>query len=429
MTSNDLYDKFLSLWIDFVNNGLFEKAAEVDMLHYAELIRKTENFEVWERWQIDTESYRKNLVEIANKTNPFRRVLNTDSNSIALVFNKYSGLAHETQMARNINFLRTSGFKIDLHIIYAFGSGEINEIQNSSEIYQISNSKIHFLKSNSYIQIGFLLNKIDANYKFKTIIYPSDYYLGFWASITSNHPNQKFISMKYYPLQVGRFSDYGGGRGDGNTYYLINSQKWKQLSVLDLFSKLRIGEFNYEEIHKKSSTFGSISRIEKSTDDNYQKFVISLLEKKKEISYYYCGHKSSLKLIDKRIRTHERSKFIGWTDPNTSIKLFSIYLETFPWGGGDMSLLALKTGIPYLTLGTMQNKKIGIYRLLKYISSINSSDMAKEVFCDTEEDLEVKFSTMVDSFEYRQSIRNSWLTIIENYIPTDINEWEGFLLN
>lgn len=429
MTSNDLYDKFLSLWIDFVNNGLFEKAAEVDMLHYAELIRKTENFEVWERWQIDTESYRKNLVEIANKTNPFRRVLNTGSNSIALVFDNYSGLAHETQMARNINFLRTSGFKIDLHIIYAFGTGEINEIQNSSEIYQISNSKIHFLKSNNYIQIGFLLNKIDANYKFKTIIYPSAYYLGFWASITSNHPNQKFISMKYYPLQVGRFSDYGGGRGDGNTHYLINSQKWKQLSVLDLFSKLRIGKFNYEELHKKSSTFGSISRIEKSTDDNYQKFVISLLEKKKEIAYYYCGHKSSLKLIDERIRTHERSKFIGWTDPNTSIKLFSIYLETFPWGGGDMSLLALKTGIPYLTLGTMQNKKIGIYRLLKYISSINSSDMAKEVFCDTEEDLEVKFSTMVDSFEYRQSIRNSWLTIIENYIPTDINEWEGFLLN
>ena len=55
--------------------------------------------------------------------------------------------------------------------------------------------------------------------------------------------------------------------------------------------------------------------------------------------------------------------------------------------------------------------------------------MAQEVFCDTERDLEVKFSTMVDCFEYRQLIRNSWLNIIENYIPTDINEWEDFLLN
>jgi hypothetical protein len=429
MKTNDLYDEFLSLWIYFVNNGLYEKAAEVDMLHYNELINKTENNEVWDRWQIDTQSYRKNLVEIANKINPFRGILNTDSNSIALVFHNYSGMAHEIQMARNINFMRTLDFKIDLHIIYAFGNNECNKIQKSSEIFQISKSQIHFLKSKSYIQTGYLLNKIDLEYKFKTIIYPSTYYLGFWSSIISNHPNQKFISMKYYPLQVGRFSDYGGGRGDANTYYLINSQKWKQLSILDLFSKLSIEEFNYEELHKKSFTFGSISRIEKSTDQNYQNFIINSLEKKKEIFYYYCGKKSSLNLIDMRIRTHERSKFLGWTSPNASIKLFSIYLETFPWGGGDMSLLALKTGIPYLTLGTMQNKKFGIYRLLKYISSINSSDMAQEVFCDTEKDLEVKFSTMVDSFEYRQSIRNSWLNIIENYIPTDINEWEDFLLN
>ena len=38
MKTNDLYDEFLSLWIYFVNNGLYEKAAEVDMLHYNELI-------------------------------------------------------------------------------------------------------------------------------------------------------------------------------------------------------------------------------------------------------------------------------------------------------------------------------------------------------------------------------------------------------
>ena len=72
---------------------------------------------------------------------------------------------------------------------------------------------------------------------------------------------------------------------------------------------------------------------------------------------------------------------------------------------------------------------MGIYRLLNYIRSTNPIEYSNEIFCYDINDLTKKFSCMAESFDYRQSVRNSWRKIIIEYQPNDIDEWQKFILN
>lgn len=429
MFNEDLYQRFLSTWSGMVDSGMFEEAAQIDMMQYNEQIRKYEDVKIWDRWHSDTAEKRLELVNIVNKLNPSEEIGGIKEGSVALVYHNYSGLAHETQMARNIKYLRGCGVELDVHIIYAFGDPVFEYVKKAAEIYDVEESKIHFIKSQNYIKVGILIQELNAVHKFKTIIYPSEYYLAYWASLMLPHPNQKFLSMKYFPRKIGRFSDYAGGRGSDAEYFRINNEDWRQLSVLDIFSVANGGRYNYWDFHQNVEYFGSVSRIEKSCHSTYQDYIIEVLQKHKNLKYLYCGSESSLDLIDKRLSVHPRARFLGWVNPESMIKTFSIYLETFPWGGGDMSLMAIKLGVPYLCLATEENKTIGICRFLGHIAKNDTTGMASEVFCRDLDDLNCRFDKMVISKDYRESLRSAWTGLIENYQPSDVESWKSFLLS
>lgn len=429
MKSEALYDKFLSTWCGMVDAGMFEEAAQIDMMQYNEQIRKTEDVSVWTRWQNDTSERRYSLVDLAGNINPTVSRSSDFSSSVALVYHNYSGLAHETQLARNIAYLKREGLFLDIHVIYAFGKANSQIAHQASIIHGVPISNIHFIEASNYLEVGALVGGLNDCINFKSIIYPSEYYLAYWASLMLPHPNQKFLSMKYFPLKIGRFSDFAGGRGDGNDYFLINNQEWRQLSILDIFSRTDLENFDYRRFHSSPTNFGSISRIEKASDDEYQNYIFEVLRRHESLEYIYFGSDKSLHLVSQDLRSHPRAKFLGWANPESAIKLFSIYLETFPWGGGEMSLLALKTGIPYLCLATDENKSIGICRFLMYVAKNDPSGLASEVFCYSIDELNVKFDKMIKSIDYRESLRAAWLRIINEYKPADIDSWREFLLN
>lgn len=428
MIDEELYQKFFSIWCRMIDNGMYEEAARIDMMQYNEQIRKNESLSVWTRWQNDTADKRKFLVCIADQINPITGPISEGSVNVALVYHNFSGLAHETQLARNIEFLRQHGAVVNIHVVYAFGEASTDKVEKAASIHNVPESNIHFMCCGGYTDVGISLGYLDVSMKFKTIIYPSEYYLAYWASLTLAHSNQKFLSLKYYPLQIGRFSDYAGLRGDKSIYGIVNGQSWRQLSILDIFSKFNFNDFDYWGAHQNPRYFGSISRIEKACDNNYLNFVHKILCRHEAMEYLYFGAESSLYLIDDKIRMHPRAKFLGWANPDSAVKALSIYIETFPWGGGEMSLLAIKAGIPYLCLATDENKMIGMCRFLMSIAGNDPSGVASEIFCNSESELNEKFDKMIASKNYRESLRQAWLNIINNYCPIDIESWKEFML-
>jgi hypothetical protein len=126
------------------------------------------------------------------------------------------------------------------------------------------------------------------------------------------------------------------------------------------------------------------------------------------------------------IANHNRAIALGWVDPLKAIKIYNIYLEPFPWGGGDMTLLALQYGIPYLTLETEENKKFGIYDFIKLLK-INNDEILEFSFCKTINDLARKIILLKTDKELRNKLGKSWRDVIYNYKPQNVERWIEFI--
>jgi hypothetical protein len=173
--------------------------------------------------------------------------------------------------------------------------------------------------------------------------------MAFWMSLFVSHPNQKFLQMKYYPLHSGRIKRWAGGYRSSNDFYMINGCKFEQLPILDL--QIAKHELKERDTQTEGISIGSISRPEKICDAVYNQFILQLLKANPKLSYLYTGRIEATNLLPETIRKHPRSMGLGWVDPGEAIAKFSIYLEPFPWGGGEMTLLALSAGEPKKTSG------------------------------------------------------------------------------
>jgi hypothetical protein len=173
-------------------------------------------------------------------------------------------------------------------------------------------------------------------------------------------------------------------------------------------------------------TFGSISRIEKMTDPTYQSFVFKLLGEFHDLSYLYTGHIEGRDLLDPRITRHPRAKFLGWVVPEDVITHYSVYLESFPWGGGDMSLLAAQNGVPYLILDTPENRRVGIYALMRYIATRSGHSVLDKCFCSDLEGLRTTFSELHADADLRRHMGHAWAEAVSTYQPPDIDAWARF---
>jgi len=423
----DNHQKILTEWMIAVETGGFERAIQLDFYHYEHLVKATEDVKYWDLWQENTHTIRKQLTKRVVKIAPNLPIsICETANKFAIVNHNYSGLAHEVQLSRNIQFLRRQGMHLDFDVIYLFESLP-HARQLAARLYQIPESNLIFLSADSYKKAAEQLDLACLRVPYRTVIYPSIFNLAFWMSLFNTHPRQKFLQMKYYPWHAGRIAQWGGGRRSIDEYYNIHGFNFQQLQTLDLGVDTASADVASTS-KSQGIAFGSISRPEKIADTSYNRFVESLLRKRPDLTYLYAGRQESIKVIPGAVRHMKNAVHIGWVDPAVAIKSFSIYLEPFPWGGGEMSLLALTVGVPYLSLGTEENIRFGLFDFLRMVAS-SGPEILQYSFCNNIDELRFKLLQLTDDAALRQQLGNAWRVHIASWRPSDMSRWYDFLMN
>ena len=429
---NELHQNYLEQWIQAIKKGNINQAIIIDFKHYNEIVKPIESQEYWDKWQNDTFQIRREINQRFVDILP-TKIENVKNERILIIHHNYSGLANECQIARSLEYLKKDGFIIEIEIAYLFG-GDLKQLNASAELYKIEKSSVFFLQSKNYTDAGNRLNWLINNKKYKTLLYPSIFPMAFWMSLYVNHMNQKFHVLKYFPKQVGRINYWSCGRRHNDKYYEIDGSKFIQLSVLN--PKIKENPYDNKIFNKKiikriggaKLNFGSISRPEKISNINYNNFILKILNQDSSLNYIYTGRESGVAAIPEEIRNHPQSKHIGWVNPNEAIELFDIYLEPFPWGGGDMTFLALESACPYLILDTPQNRLVGVYGFVSYLS-VNAPKILEFSFCKSEEIMMEKFKKLVKNEDLRHDLGLAWAETIYKYRPVDKKEWVKFLKN
>jgi hypothetical protein len=426
-TKLDAHLHYLSSWRTALEQGDLHTAVDLEHQHYNHLVKPTEDAYFWDLWQQDTLSMRHDITREINKQTPLK-TSSASNGRFLLVFHNYSGLAHESQLARNLNFLREQGEALDFEIAYLFG-GLLEHHELSAGLYGLPRSAIHFLGAKSYPDAGDRLEQLTNQREYATLIYPSTFFMAYWMSILVSHSNQKFLQMKYFPLHAGRFSAWGCGRKDQGSHFTVQACSFQQLGVLkpSIDSGLKAKRpKNLKRVGQTKLNFGSISRPEKVGDAHYNQFVLSSLEQHPELNYLYAGRENTLQAIPAPVRQHPRSQTLGWVQPEVAIAEFDIYLESFPWGGGDMSLLALASGLPYLILDTPQNRTIGIFQFLEVIAA-ERDPVLQWSFCDSITTLSSRLEALLKDADMRYELGQAWASAVNNYTPNDSKAWLSFL--
>jgi len=424
----DMHSELLKAWEFALESKNINSAARIDLQHYDTLVKPNEDYIMWDKWQADTFSTRKKIqIE-------YQKILKTNliksGNKFLIVHHNYSGLANETQLARNINFIKEKFRDLEFEVAYLF-AGNLSQQKAATKLYNLPETSIYFLQSKSYPDAGNRLNWLVNNKKYSSVIYPSIFFMAFWMSLFVNHCNQKFLQMKYFPRQVGRISTWACGRKNSEIHFNNLEDKFIQLSVLNL--KISDDQYTENQVkivndNAKKINFGSISRPEKITDSDYNKLILELIESNPKIMYYYTGKEEKCQAIPEKIRQHPQTLSLGWVEPEKVINDFDIYLEPFPWGGGDMTLLALQMGRPYLILDTPQNRTVGIYNFIEYLSK-DQDTILNFSFCKDLNTLKNRFSLLIKDSTLRERLGKAWASAINDYRPNDIEEWIKFLTN
>lgn len=419
-SKNALHEACLNAWVSSIHAGNFQKAVEIDFHHYAKLVKPSEDKNFWDRWQRETYSYRLKLSEHFIKK--FPSLKNSTSNSkLLIVHHNFSGLAHETQLARNLSYLKNMKKGVDFDVLYLFGE-PLKDFHIIENIYGLKKSNIHFLNAKSYVDAAEKLNTFTNSSAYTAILYPSIFFMAFWMSIFVRHPNQKFLTLKYFPLQAGRIKNWACIRRTETPNLTVQDQNFIQLSLLDL----NVAGLAPEHLVRSPITFGSISRREKTTDLTYNKFVSEKLHLHSDLIYLYTDKDENSLLEQEQIKNNPKTLNLGWVDPAKGIGEFSIYLEPFPWGGGEMSFLAINSGIPYLTLDTPENRSVGIYLTLELISK-SGSEILNASFSESLEKLSSTFDELVTNKDFRESLGVEWKNAASKYEPINPSMWHDFL--
>jgi hypothetical protein len=431
INNDEIHSKLLAQLIFAVESGDINRAVGIDFKHYNELVKPNESQYYWDLWQNDTNFLRQAITKNFLKILP--NSINKKKGRTLIVHHNYSGLAHETQLARNLEFLRKSGVFFELEVAYLF-YGNLKQQKAASKLYQIQDNAVYFLQSKSYVDAGNKLNWLTSNKDYTSVIYPSIFQMAFWISLYVSHENQKFLQMKYFPKQVGRIKTWGCGRKNSERIYLNNNEKFIQLSLLNpnLLNVNTNTDTNDNKINQLIQNdlikFGSISRTEKISDIEYNETILQLLKENIKTQYIFTGRDDKINAIESRVRLHPRAHPLGWVNPNSTIHLFDIYLEPFPWGGGDMTFLALSEARPYLILDTPQNRVVGVYSTLEFLAE-NGPEILNSSFCNNIDELKMRFSKLVNNKEFRNELGMAWSETMLKYEPNDINEWVNFIIN
>ncbi len=418
----------LNQWREGLKAGNIQRAIEIDFIHYNHLVKPVEDREYWDRWQHDSFALRTAIAGEFATSFPTRArsAAEAGSGRFLVVNHNYSGLAHETQLSRNLHYLRQNGHAIDFDVAYLFG-GDDDTRRKAAALYGVDAGAIRFLGASNYLDAGKKLDLLTRQQPYASLVYPSIFIMAYWMSLLCAHGNQKFLQLKYFPLHAGRMSGWGCGRKNASDQFVVHGHAFTQLSILDLLAGQQRVDSAVAAAPGAALAFGSISRPEKVANGSYNDFVLRLLERHPQAQYLYAGRPDSVGVIPEAVRAHSRSVPLGWVDPAESIRRFSIYVEPFPWGGGDMTLLALQAGLPYLTLGSEENRTIGLYDHLRLVAQ-PQADVLDFSFCCSVEEMESRFAALASDAGLRNALGAAWRRTLLDYRPPDADAWMRFLL-
>jgi hypothetical protein len=430
---NDTRDKrarhffLLGCFHEAIENLNYDRAYYHDQLHYQEIIRSSEDWHYWNKWQRATIAKRltlcAKLLGTVNTLDVKMQSAEFDEGTVLAALPNYSGLAHEQQFSRSINKLSLRGEKINLHVAYGTVFDKQTQ-ERAAKLYRVSQLNVHFIGRSDIENNGKHLDTLATNLGAKSILFLSLYYYAFWNSLYITKTQTKFLAMKYYPLRTPNIKSYYSGLVDENRSVTINNTSYIQLPVLDAYFKLGPNQFA-KPSNSSRVTFGSISRAEKLLGQVYNQSILTMLNRQQNAEYIYTGSPPAVDLIPRSVKEHNRSRCLGWVDPKSAIDEYDIYLDPFPWGGGDMTLLALSRGKPYLTLVTEESSNhVGIQSFLKLISASNPT--LAYSFCRSTEELHYKFSELSSDSTLRGKLGLEWLNALKCYKPS-VNSWEHLL--
>jgi hypothetical protein len=291
----------------------------------------------------------------------------------------------------------------------------------------VNEKNIVFLQAKNYTSAAISLDNFLEKLEIGTVVYPSIAFFCFWMSLICRHGNQKFLQMKYYPKQIGRISQWAGGEdGSSGIGRKVNGESFLTLPA-DLHGLPRLASSRSYGL-KTKLYIGSISRIEKIQDPNFYGTIKKLLKKYPFIEYLATGRPGDEKKIPRDILSTGQVTFVGWVEPTIFLGDLDIYIDPWPFGGGDMSYLAMVNGVPFITMQTELGQNAGPLSFIKHIaaSSRDARKLMNCLPCDEVQFFDV-FESLVSSELKRAAIGRAWASACEVMSTLNDSRWRSFM--
>jgi len=93
-----------------------------------------------------------------------------------------------------------------------------------------------------------------------------------------------------------------------------------------------------------------------------------------------------------------------------------------------MRYLALRSGVPYLSLGTQENIQYGVFDVLRLVADSGPA-ILQYSFCMTQDELRSKLLQLADELPLRQALGDAWRSHIKGWRPNGACDWIDFLMN
>ena len=416
-------EDYARIWTKSLLVGDYNRACRLELDAYNTCIKPTESLAAWNEWQARTAPQRLLLSNYYCRAFPSGE--QTANGRVAIVLHNFSGLAHEVQFGRQLKKVLKEFINLKAFIVYAFG--EPARTKEAADIYGVNEADIVFLQAKSYLHAAASLEAFLGKFRVGTVVYPSITFFCFWMSLICRHANQKFFQMKYFPRQIGRISEWAGyddGGIQGKRF--VAGEGFTKLPV-DLLGLPRVS-VTRKALAPGCIRFGSISRIEKIQNPEYVSFVVRILEMLPEAECLVTGRTEDQARVPTELRLHPRVSFVGWVKPEDLISQLDIYLDPWPWGGGDMSFLAMVNGLPYLTLATPDGMAVGPLATIRSLVTQSSvADVLRSYLPDDQDSLLEVFKELAINASARAAAGANWNLACSEAGSMDAEAWRRFL--